>query len=453
MTTRALSRRSLKGEGGRVTHRREHIALVLLSLAIPVQFGGGVAVGESPHVIVLDHVRLIDGTGSPARDNMQIVIRDDRIDRVSSGAQEALPNNVERIDLSGHTVMPGLIDLHFHVEDDPKLALRQLANGVTSFRDPGQWIEQYEGLRASIAVERLPGPRMALTGPHIDGEHPAYPRDSYVARDPEDARRTAERNVADGASALKIYFRLPLASARAVIEVCRAHAIPCTAHLELLDAREVLRAGLDAIEHITSFGTSVVPRRRAERYRQQVLLENDARRDGRYVLFADADFDGADARELYEVLQARRPFLNPTLAAFEVRADARRKDAKVGPQIDRRGFVAMKRLTFEAFRHGARITLGGHSTVPFAKRGEAPWRELELLVESGLTPLEALTAATATGAASLRRSQDLGTVEAGKLADLVVLQRDPSADIHAIRTVDRVMLGGRWVDVKRYRTW
>ena len=113
----------------------------------------------------------------------------------------------------------------------------------------------------------------------------------------------------------------------------------------------------------------------------------------------------------------------------------------------------MKRLTHEAFRRGARITLGGHSTVPFADRGEAPWRELELLVEAGMTPLEALTAATATSAASMHRLQDLGTLEAGKLADLVVLQRDPSADIHAIRTVDRVMLGGKWVDVQRYRSW
>jgi imidazolonepropionase-like amidohydrolase len=398
-------------------------------------------------------VRLIDGTGSPARDDIQIVIRGDRIDRVSPASESEVPEGAERIDLSGRTAMPGLIDLHFHVEHDPKLALRQLANGVTSFRDPGQWIEQYESLHALIAAEGLPGPRMALTGPHIDGEDPAYPADSYVARDPAEARLVAERNVADGASALKIYFRLPLASARAVMDVCRAHAIPCTAHLELLDAREALRAGLDAIEHITSFGTSVVPRRRAERYRQQVLLDNDARRDGRYALFADARLDGADARDLYEVLRAHRPFLNPTLAVFEVRTDAKRKGAKVDPQIDRRGFAAMKRLTFEAFRHGTRITLGGHSTVPFAKRGEAPWRELELLVESGLTPLEALTAATATGAASLRRSQDLGTIEPGKRADLVVLERDPSADIHAIRTVDRVMVGGRWIDVNRYRSW
>jgi imidazolonepropionase-like amidohydrolase len=436
-----------------VTRVREHLRRGLSAITLAVLFAAAVAMGQPPHVIVLDHVRLIDGTGSPARDDMQIIVRDDRIERVSSDRDGELPGGADRVDLAGRTVMPGLIDLHFHVERDSKLALRQLANGVTSFRDPGQWIEQYDTLRALIAAEGLPGPRMALTGPHIDGEHPAYPADSYVARDPEEARLAAERNIADGATALKIYFRLPLASARAVIEVCRERGIPCTAHLEILDAREVLRAGLDGIEHITSLGTSVVPRRRAEQYRQQVLLDNDARTDGRYALLADATFEDPETQDLYSVLETRRPFVNPTLAVFEVKPDSRRENAKIDPKIDLQGFAAMKRLTYEAFRHGARITLGGHSTVPFAKRGEAPWRELELLVESGLTPLEALTAASATGAASLRKSQDRGTVEAGKLADLIVLERDPSADIHAIRTVGRVMMGGRWVDVDRYRAW
>ena len=121
--------------------------------------------------------------------------------------------------------------------------------------------------------------------------------------------------------------------------------------------------------------------------------------------------------------------------------------------MDLKGFAQMKALTLAISRHGARITLGGHSTVPFAGRGEAPWRELELLVEAGLTPLQAITAATQTSAASLRRPANLGTIEPGKLADLIVLAQDPSRDIRAIRTVQRVMAGGTWVDVARYRTW
>ena len=137
-----------------------------------------------------------------------------------------------------------------------------------------------------IAADHLKGPHIFTCGPHIDGEHPAYPNDAVVARDAEEARRLAERNVEWGATALKIYFRLPLESARAVIEVCNAHHIPCTAHLEILDAREALLAGLQGIEHVTSLGPSLLPARQREQYRQAVLLDNDARQVGRYRTFA-----------------------------------------------------------------------------------------------------------------------------------------------------------------------
>jgi imidazolonepropionase-like amidohydrolase len=429
-------------------------SLALAAIAIGLFLYDSDLLGQSAAtaVLVLDHVRVIDGTGAPPRDDMRVVVRGDRIESVGP-VTAGVPAGATRLDLAGRVVMPGLIDLHFHIEKDPKLAVRQLANGVTSFRDPGQWIDQFDPLKDIMRQEHLPGPRMSLAGPHIDGEHPAYPADAYVARDPEEARLAAEHNVADGATALKIYFRLPLASAIAVVRVCQAHGIPCTAHLEILDARDLLLAGLDGIEHITSFGTSVVPWRRAEQYRQAVLLNNDARRDGRYAMFADANLAGPEARRLYEVLERTHPFVNATLAVFEVRAGAKREDAAQDPAIDLKGYGVMKQLTLEAFRHGARLTLGGHSTVPFAGRGEAPWRELELLVDAGLTPIQALTAATATSAASLHRSQDLGTIEAGKLADLIVLRQDPSRDIHAIRSVERVLANGAWVDVARYRSW
>ena len=117
------------------------------------------------------------------------------------------------------------------------------------------------------------------------------------------------------------------------------------------------------------------------------------------------------------------------------------------------GFANMKRLARRAALEGARIVVGGHSSVPFAGRGEAPWRELELLVESGFTPLEALTAATGTAAAFLYRERELGTLSPGLAADLVVLERDPVTDIRAVRTVQRVMAGGDWLDRNKYKTY
>ena len=426
--------------------------------------------------LVLDNVRIIDGGGAAPIEKGRIVIERDRIARVGPAATVGIPAGAETIDLSGRTVIPGLIDLHFHIENDPKLALRQLSNGVTAFRDPGQWDEQFVELRRMIAADGIPGPRIFTTGPHIDGEGPAYPADSVVARDAEEARRHAELSVQRGASALKIYYRLPFASAKAVIDVCHAHHIPCTAHLELLDARELIAAGLDGIEHVTSFGVSLVPRREAEAYRQAVLQNNDARRDGRYRLFSGADLDGPEAQALYAVLRERKPFLDATLAVYERRPPSPPAPSGVGgtrppsptgigatgapdgaqPDLTAMrvaGFAKMKQLTRRAAREGARLVVGGHTEVPFAGRGEAPWREMELLVESGFSPLEAITAATTTAAAFLFRGSELGSLRAGFKADLVVLRGEPDRDVAAIRTVDRVMVAGRWIDTAKYRQY
>jgi len=428
----------------------QHAPLIALAVAATL----AAARPPQERVLVLEGVRIIDGTGRPPIERGTIIIKGDRIQDAGPADAVSVPHDAERIDVAGRTVIPGLIDLHFHIEDDPKLALRQLSHGVTSFRDPGQWNEKFVELRRIIAADDLPGPRIFTAGPHIDGEHPAYPADSVVARDPEEARREAEINVREGASALKIYFRLPFASAQAVIAVCNAHHIPCTAHLEILDARELIDAGLQGIEHITSFGTSIVSRRTAQAYRQAVLADNNARRFGRYNLFAGADLDGQEARALYDALKARRPWVDPTLAVFERRAGQPVEGAtreQVPTMVE--GFAKMKALTRRVALAGARIVMGGHSTVPYATRGEAPWRELELLVESGFTPLEAITAGTSAGAGFLYRADDLGAIRPSFRADLVVLRDNPERNIGAVRTVERVMVGGRWVDVSRYRTY
>jgi imidazolonepropionase-like amidohydrolase len=402
--------------------------------------------------MVLDNVRIIDGTGAAPIEGGRIVIEDGRILRVGTADRTPAPADAEKIDLAGRTAIPGLIDLHFHIENDPKMALRQLSHGVTAFRDPGQWDEKFVELRRMIAADRLPGPRIFTTGPHIDGDNPAYPADSVVARDADEAGRLAEISVKQGATALKIYFRLPLASAKAVIGVCQAHGIPCTAHLEILDAREVLAAGLNGIEHITSFGISLLPRMKAEAYRQAVLKDNDARRDGRYRMFADADLDGPDARALYSVLRARKPWVDPTLAVFERRADRPQPGTKPDfVPVMAAGFEKMKLLTRRVALEGARLVLGGHTEVPFAGRGEAPWRELELLVESGLTPREAITAATSTAAGFLYKSDQIGSLRRGLQADIVILKEDPERNISAVRSIERVMVGGQWVEIGRYR--
>ena len=426
----------------------------LLALCTLVALGTLPAFSSQSPLLVLERVRIIDGRGGEPIEEGRVVVDGERIAAVGAAADVRVPEGATRLELPGHTVIPGLIDLHFHIEKDPRLALRQLSHGITSFRDPGQWNGNFDELRRMIQADGLAGPRIFTTGPHIDGEGPAYPADSVVARDPEEARRLADLAVGEGASAIKIYFRLPLASARAVIQVCENKGIPCTAHLEILDPRELIEAGLHGLEHITSLGTSLVPRREAEAYRQAVLKNNDARRDGRYRLFATADLDGPEARALYAALREHRPWLDATLAVFERRADGLPQGTapELGPVLDE-GFRKMKGLTSRAAREGARLVMGGHTEVPFAGRGEAPWRELELFVESGLTPLEAITAATSTAAAFLYRGEDLGALRPGFNADLVVLRGDPASDITALRSVERVMVGGTWIDLPRYRAY
>lgn len=424
-------------------------SVILLVLALA-------AVQPPTRVLVLEHARLVDGTGRPPMEDARIVIEGEYIAAVGASASVPVPGGAERVDLTGRTILPGLVDTHFHLDNAPpdtKLALRQLANGVTAFRDPGQWDEYYADLRATISADRLRGPRIHTAGPHIDGPGPAYPRDSVVARDTEEARRFAERAIAQGASAIKIYFRLPLGSAKAVIDVCRQRGVISTAHLELLEAAELFAYGLDGIEHITSLGPSLLPPIERERYRQAVLADNAARGPGRYAAFAAIDLDGPDARALWQVIGRRRPFIDATLAVFEQRPGVSTSEKDPAELIATRaaGFTKMLAATGRAFQAGGRIVMGGHSSVPFAPRGEAPWREMELLVDAGLTPMQAIQAATATGAAFLGRAHDLGTIEPGKLADLIVLHGNPVQRISDIRTAERVLAGGAWVPLARYR--
>jgi imidazolonepropionase-like amidohydrolase len=211
---------------------------------------------------------------------------------------------------------------------------------------------------------------------------------------------------------------------------------------------------LNGVEHITSLGFGLMTRMKAEIYRQAVLENSDARRDGRYVMFSELDLDGAAAQALYTVVRDKKPWLDATLAVFERRAD--RPPEKVKPEQAKllaAGFQKMKELTRRASREGARVVMGGHSTVPFAGRGEAPWRELELLVESGFSPLEAITAATSTAAGFLYRSTDLGSLRPGCQADLIVIPGDIQRNISAIRNVERVMVAGQWIDVAKYRKY
>src|SRR6476620_5262939 len=394
-----------------------------------------VARPASTAMIAIVGATLIDGRGGPAVSDSVVIVRGERIATVGNRTSASIPSGAEVIDAKGLTLLPGLIDSHFHIDGDDPLPALYLSHGVTSIRDPGQWIEAYDAARKGPA----PVPRLFLCGPHLDSPPPAYPTDSYIVRDAEETRLAVNRFADDGASAIKVYYRLPLALIRVAIETAHARGIPVMGHLEIVDAGDAIRAGIDGIEHATSFGTALLPLRDAEKYRQAVLADNNARREGRYQVWNSIDLNTPQARALFKLIVDRGVFVSPTLAVFE-----RQTGDKDTTAVHVHAFKQMEAFVRLVKKAGAKVVVGSHSDVPHAKRGWAYQRELELLVESGLSPMEALVAGTSENARYFHIEDRLGSIETGKLADMILVQGDPLKDISKMSRIQRVMMNGIW---------
>jgi imidazolonepropionase-like amidohydrolase len=395
-----------------------------------------VARPEANHVTAIVGATLIDGRGGPPLSDTAVVVRGEKIIAVGKRAGVSIPSGAEIVDANGLTLVPGLIDSHFHIDGDDPLPALYLTHGITSLRDPGQWTEAYDVARKGPA----PVPRLFLCGPHLDSPPAAYPADSFIVRDGEETRLAVNRFADDGASAIKVYFRLPLALIRVATETAHARGLPVTSHLEIVDATDAIRAGVDGVEHATSFGTALLPLRDAEKYRQAVLADNNARREGRYQVWSMINLDTPRARAVFDLIVTRGTVVSPTLAVFE-----RQLGDKDTTEMHVRAFKQMEAFVGRVYRAGAHVVVGSHSDVPHAKRGWAYQRELELLVESGLTPMQAIVAGTMENARFFRAADRLGSIEAGKLADLVLVEGDPVRNISDMRHLKRVMLNGQWV--------
>jgi imidazolonepropionase-like amidohydrolase len=366
---------------------------------------------------------------------MVVVVSHGKISAVAS--EQAIPPEAEVFDAQGLTVLPGLMDAHFHLDGDNELPPLFLSHGVTSVRDPGAWIEAYQKVIDGQGLK----PRLFLAGPHLDFPPPAYPKDSLIVRDENEARWATNRLIDQGATVIKAYFRLPLGLIEAITQTAHARGIPVTAHLEIVPAGDALRAGIDGIEHVTSLGTALVPPREAEAYRQAVLADNKARSEGRYRMWSEIDLASPKIPALLDLMKRQNATLSPTLAVFERRTGDQNTTA-----MHVRGFNQMMKFVGLAAQAGVRVVVGSHSSVPHAEKGWAYHREMELLVESGLSAMQAIRAATIENARFFRVEDRLGSVEDGKRADLVLVEGDPSQDIAAMRRVKRVMIEGVWVE-------
>lgn len=395
-----------------------------------------VAQPDSSQIVVIKNAKLIDGLGNPAVDNAVVIIQGNKIIAAGMLKEDAIPTGATVYDAGGKTVMPGLIDSHYHLGSKATSPSSFLSHGITSVRDPGAWMETYTPSIESGEII----PRLFLTGPHLDQFPPAYPENSVILRDEEETRLAVNRFIDDGASAIKVYFRLPVGLIRATCETAHARGVVVTAHLEIVDARDAINAGLDGIEHITSFGSAMLPFRDAEQWRQAMMNENSFRQNGRYKMWSKLNLESSQSKELLDLIVANDVYVSPTLGAFEKRAGD--EDTE---EYHIKGFENMMRFTGMCKRHGARVVTGSHTWVAHAEGGWAYQREMELLVESGLTPMEAIVASTIENARFFKIDQRLGSITSGKIADLIIIDGNPLNDIKDMYNVEKVMLNGVWV--------
>ena len=394
----------------------------------------------SPEALVVEGGTLFDGTGAVRRD-AAIVIRGTRIEEVGTAGRVTVPAGARRLDVRGKFVLPGLVDGHFHFNErsDPKvspwLPLRFLAGGVTTLREMGNWIvEEDQDWLARVRARGLPAPRLLYSGPVIDGANPVNPDVSIVVLDEVEARLAARRLMDQGATSLKVYARLPLALVKAVVEEAHTRGVPVHAHLGAVDARDAIEVGLDGIEHATSLVRSLLPPRASEAYRQLALREANPHP---IEAWATIDPQGPLATALIATIVKHRVNFGSTLVTHEPR--------ETTTEERRRGQANMAAFTIRLHRAGASVTLGSHGNPAGAPPGFGLHREMELVVAAGMSPSDALQAATRVAARALR-VEDRGVVAPGKLADLVILDADPLENIRNARNVHAVILDGKVQD-------
>lgn len=409
---------------------------------------------DGDKVTAIQNVTLIDGNGGDPVSDAVVIIEKNVITEIGTSGSVVIPDDAEIISGKGLSLLPGLIDAHFHLNNNelPNLVLKR---GTTSLRDPGAWIESYQQvMESNIAV-----PRLFLTGPHLDMPPPAYPRNSYLIRDGIEARDAVNKFADQGASAIKVYFRLPVEIIKAVCSTAHQRGIPVTAHLEITSAMQAIEAGVDGIEHITSFGTDLLPTYHAEQYKQSIIADNSARREGRYHAWHAIDLSSERVDSLLSFLKQKGTVVSPTLGAFEHQFKKDTLDkleaSRLAPgsasnqlidTIKVQAFENMKAFVGEINQAGIPVVVGSHSWVPYQKAvGWAFQREMELLAASGMTNMEVIQAATIENAKFLRVEDRLGTIEEGKQADLLLIEGNPLEDLQALYKVRSVMLNGRWV--------
>jgi imidazolonepropionase-like amidohydrolase len=407
-----------------------------------------IPVAPAPAAIALIGGTLIDGSGADPIPDAVVVIRGRRIVAAGSRRTVTIPGDAARIEVSGKYLLPGLWDMHAHysqVDWGPAY----LGAGVTTVRDVGNEFEFIRAVRTAISSGRGLGPRILVAG-FIDGDSPAA-IGVRRARTAEEARRLVREYHQSGFEQIKLYNSVPAALIPVICSEAHRLGMTVTGHIpRSVTGFEALADGMDQINHVSFIRRMMAP--------ADTVRPSFAR--------GPVDLDSPEARRTIRVLLERHVVLDPTLAVFEMATHSADQSvasfepgiAMLPPQlasaIEHSGLppseAAAARRTFDGLvaivgalhRAGVPIVAGTDQQVP----GHSLHRELELYVRAGFTPMEALQSATLIPARAMRLERETGTVASGKRADLIVLDRDPLADIANIRSVHLVIAAGRPYD-------
>ena len=449
---------------------RKALLVLLVASAAGAAVPDGVRdfVALDAHTIALTHVRVIDGTGAPARADQTLVIEDGRIRAVGDAATTAVPAGAQVLDLTGKSVFPGLVGMHDHlfmtaIREQP-IFLNQvslsstrlyLASGVTSIRTTGS-LEPYADLNIKRLIDegKMPGPKVHVTGPYLEGAGTQFPQ-MHELKDADSARRMVEFWADQGSTSFKAYMHITRAELRAAIAAAHKRGIKVTGHLCSIGYREAAELGIDNLEHGFFVASDFVADKKP-----------DLCPDGVTAALGALDPDGPAARGLIKLLVARKVAITSTLPVFEAilprRAVPQRVLSLLAPEAAVSALATKARLAasglppgfadaFEkdkvlerAFVRAGGVLLAGSDPTGIGTvlAGLADQREVELLVEAGFTPVEALHIATENGARFLGEDKKIGTVAAGKQADLVIVRGDPSTQIDDIENVEMVFKDG-----------
>jgi enamidase len=416
-------------------------------------------------VVALTHVRVIDGTTAAPKTDQTIVVRDGKIESIGPSASTSVPAGVQTIDLTGKSVTPGLVMVHEHLyypngggwygNYDESFTRLYLAGGVTSMRTAGN-VNGYTdiAIKQQIDAGRKPGPWIDATAPYLQGPG-GVAGQMYLLKNADDTRRFVNFWADAGATSFKAYMDITRDELRAAIEEVHKRGLKITGHLCSVTFREAAELGIDNLEHSFFVATDFAPNKQPDLCPGQAV--------GMQSIGA-LDTAGAPFKDLVKLLVQKHVALTSTLTVFETftpgRPEPRGLDV-LAPSLKEqfeRNFARTAANTTSPYtslypkvaamevafvRAGGTLLAGtdptgGGGVIP----GYSNQRELELLVEAGLTPLEAIKVGTLNGATYLGIADRVGTIAVGKQADLVVIAGDPSARITDIRNVEIVFKKG-----------